>query len=183
MSTHTIGTPATTSLVGVQFNHAPATLSDADLATIAQGIYKDVPFAGGNRPGAILPGAFSRQGLLWLPSDTRSSPLVVRTGDWVAVDSYGDVFLIPRRALPTTLTGSVTLASGSSVVASATDITSYGWQVGTHVASSHTPAGSVIGSIAPGGLSFTLLDLATGALATATGSATETMTAGTFTHS
>ena len=131
-------------------------VSDADLATIAQGIYKDVPFAGGNRPGAILPGAFSRQGLLWLPSDTRSSPLVVRTGDWVAVDSYGDVFLIPRRALPTTLTGSVTLASGSSVVASATDITSYGWQVGTHVASSHTPAGSVIGSIAPGGLSFTL---------------------------
>lgn len=182
MALKTIGTPATTSLSGAQFYHDSTDLSNADFASIANGICKDTP-AGGNLPGTIMPGAFTRVGDLWLPQSS-SNPLRMRNGkDWACTDGYGNVFFIPQRAMPKTLTGSVTLVSGSNTVTSTTDITTYGWQVGTYVASSHTPAGTVIGSIAPGGKSFTLIAFATGAVANATDSATETMTAGTFTHS
>lgn len=190
MATKTAGTPATTSLTAVQYSPAPSTLSDADLATIAQGIYKDggygapdgVDDGAGNAIARIVPGAFIRAGLLWLPGRSKRA-VAIYPGDWVAVDGYGNAFPIPQRALPGTLTASVTLTNASNTVSSATNILTYGWQVGTHITSSHTPAGTVIGSIAGGGLSFTMVAVATGAAANATGSATETMTAGTWTHS
>lgn len=193
MATKTVGTPLTTSLTAVQYSPDPNKTSNADFATVAQGIWRDRtqsaagPFGGGNphddggRVGSILAGAFVRGGLLYLPGRERM-PIVINPGDWICVDGFGNVFLIPQRALPTTLTGSVTLVSGSNVVTSATDIRTYGWQMGTHVTSSHTPASSVINTIAPGGLSFTITDTS-GVAANATGSATETMTGGTFTHS
>jgi hypothetical protein len=104
-------------------------------------------------------------------------------GDSIAIDQFGNVFVIPSRALPKTLTASVTIASGSPNVTSATDIRTYGWQVGTHVTSTSTPSGSVIGSILPTGLGFGLVAFATGLAAVGAGSFTETMTAGTWTHS
>jgi hypothetical protein len=189
MATKTAGTLATTSLTAVQFSHDPNALANADFATIALGICKDGLESGGNLIGAVQPGAFTRVGDLWLPTSL-FGPLKARNGkDWVCTDGYGNVFLIPQRAMPKTLTGSVTLTSGSNTVTSTTDITTYGWQVGTYITSSHTPAGTVIGSIAPGVKSFTMVAFATAgpgitaAAANATGSATETMTAGTFTHS
>jgi len=190
MATKTAGTLATSTLTAIQW--FPGTTSAADLATVAQGIYIDGGFGApdglsdgrGNRPGQIMGEAFSTNGLLYVPG--RRGPLIVYPGDWVANDGFGNVFLIPQRALPKTLTASVTLANASNIVTSATDIRTYGWQVGTHVTSSHTPANSVIGTIGPDGKSFTLVTINANQAPTAsnaTGSATETMTAGTFTHS
>lgn len=190
MATKTAGSLTTSTLTTVQYWPDPTDLLPADLATIANGIWKDGGYGcpppaqagGGNKIGAILPGAFVTGGRLYLPGGRSPAGIAVYPGDWVATDGFGNAFIIPMRALPKSLTESVTLTNASNVVTSATDIRTYGWQVGTHVTSSHTPAGSVIGSIAPGGLSFTLVDT-TGAAANATGSATENMTAGTFTHS
>jgi hypothetical protein len=190
MATKTAGSLATSTLTAVQFWPDPTDLLPADLATVAQGILKDGGYGApppaasgsGNKIGTILPGAFVAGGLLYLPGNRSPGAIKVYPGDWVAVDGFGNAFVIPQRAMPKTLTGSVTLASGTNSVTSATDIRTYGWQVGTHVTSSHTPASSVIGSMSPDGKTFTLTDL-TGAAANATGSATETMTAGTFTHS
>jgi hypothetical protein len=171
------------------------------LATIANGIMRDsgqvqpagatggfapaTSDGGGNAPGkalSIFPGAFVRQGLLWLPNRTTNGPMNVQPGDWVMTDGFGNAFLVPARALPKTLVLSITLTNASNVATCATDVRAAGWQVGTHVTSAHTPAGTVIGSIAPSGKSFTLVAFATGAAANATGSQAENMTAGTFTH-
>jgi hypothetical protein len=174
----------------MQYWPDPTDLPAADLASVAQGIFEDGGYGSpppaqrgaGNKIGRILPGAFVAGGLLFLPGGRAPGGIKVYPGDWVFNDGFGNAFIVPQRALPKTLTGSVTLTSGSNSVTSTTDIRTYGWQVGTHVTSSHTPANSVIGSISPDGKTFTLTDTS-GVAANATGSATETMTAGTFTHS
>ena len=202
MATKTAGTLLTTTLTAIQYSPDPGVMANADVATIALGIMRDAGQAqpagatggfapatsdgGGNAPGgafAIFSGAFTRQGLLWLPNRTTNGPMNIQPGDWVAIDGFGNAFPIPQRAMPKTLVLSITLTNGSNVATCATDIRAAGWQVGTHVTSAHTPAGTVIGSIAPSGKSFTLVAFATGAVANATGSQAENMTAGTFTHS
>ena len=56
MATKTAGTLATTTLTAVQFSHDPNALSNADFATIAAGIFTDIPTAGGNAAGRIYEG-------------------------------------------------------------------------------------------------------------------------------
>lgn len=197
MATKTAGTAGTTTLTVVQYF---PNIADADLATLNQKCWRDAgavigPLGsgginadgGGNKPGQILPGAFTKQGLFFSPGGRTDAPLQAQPGDWFAVDGFGNGFVIPQRALPKTLTQSVTLVSGSNVVTSTVDIRTLGWQVGTAIASTHTPANAVIGSIGAGGLTFTMVTVTASpyavAAANATGSATETMTAGTFTHS
>lgn len=197
MATSTAGTLATTTLTAVQYSSDPNALSNADFAAIANGIYRDVgqkglgPYGGGgvkdpagNAPSVILPGAFTRAGLLWLPLRGRE-PLQVMPGDWVANDGFGNVFLIPQRALPKTLTlANCTTVSGSPLLTFPSDIRALGWQNGTHVTGTNIPSGSVIFDIGVGGLTANLYAIATGLKVNATGSSgAVTVTAGTFTHS
>src|SRR5512135_48683 len=116
MATKTAGTLATTTLTAVQWSPDPNALSNADLATVALGIFKDAgqmkggPFGqptensgDGNKIANIFPGAFTRGGELFIPLRGRN-PLKVMPGDWVATDGFGNAFLIPQRAMPKTLT-------------------------------------------------------------------------------
>lgn len=190
MTAKTGGTLATTTLSGMQYWPDPTDLPAADLASVAQGIFEDGGYGSpppaqrgaGNKIGRILPGAFVAGGLLFLPGGRAPGGIKVYPGDWVFNDGFGNAFIVPQRALPKTLTGSVTTTTSSNVVASATDIRTYGWQVGSHITGTGIPNLSVIGSISPDGKTFTLTDT-TGAAANATGSATVTATVGTFTHS
>lgn len=88
MATVTLGTTADNSLTAVAFSGSSQVLSDADLAAIAQAILSDTNIA---RPMAMSIGAggFTRDGLLYLP-DNRGV-VVVRPGDYVAVDTTADV--------------------------------------------------------------------------------------------
>ena len=76
MATITIGTTAQTTLVGVQFQKS---VLPADMATIANNIRNDQI---NGRP--IFPGAFSSQGLLYVPN---RGVLQVLPGDYVAYDA------------------------------------------------------------------------------------------------
>jgi hypothetical protein len=198
MATLTGGTLATTTLKLIQWYpgyQGTSSTTATDFATIKNGVMRDPgqpkgstwgnshgPVdARGNKVPSILPDGVSVNGLVTLPGGRGTIQLL--PGDSIAIDQFGNVFVIPSRALPKTVTASVTVASGSPNVTSATDIRTYGWQVGTHVTSTSTPVGSVIGSILPTGLGFGLVAFATGLAANGTGSFTETMTAGTFTHS
>jgi hypothetical protein len=183
MSLKTIGTLGTTTLQGAQFYHDSTDLSNADFATIAAGIFRDGLTGGGNIP-AILPGAFTRAGDLFIPDRNPLNPLKVKQGDWVAIDTFGNVFMIPQRALPKTLTlANCTTVNGSPIVTAPSSVTALGWQNGTHVTGTNIPNNSLIGSLAANGLSFSLVNTS-GALVNATGSASNTtITAGSFTHS
>jgi hypothetical protein len=75
MATITAGTAATTTLVGVQFQKS---LSAADVAAIANSILD--PDVNGS---PIYPGAFSLQGLLYIPN---RGVLHVKRGDYVVYD-------------------------------------------------------------------------------------------------
>lgn len=179
MATKTAGTLATTTLTAIQYSPDPNVMSYADQATVAGGIRRS-----GNAWTQIFPGAFERAGLLYIPGHHDADPLVVRPGDWVANDGFGNAFLIPQRAMPKTLTATCTGTAGSPAVTSATDLRTLGWQNGTHITSTHTPTGSVIGDMAPDGKSFNLYAFSTGLKVNSTGGAgAETFTAGTFTHS
>lgn len=99
MATKTLGTSATTSLTAVLFSYAPATLSDADLATVCQAIRSQDNVAH-PRAQQIGVGGFSREGILYLP-DNRGS-IIVRPGDYIAVDtnsSSGWPIVIPANAI------------------------------------------------------------------------------------
>lgn len=91
MSTKTLGTNGTTTLVAVSFSSAPATLSNADMATIAQNIKWD-----GVNGNAVEPGAFTRMGLLFIP---RRGVLKVLPGDYVAYDSTGWPILVSSNSI------------------------------------------------------------------------------------
>lgn len=186
MALKTIGTLAMTTLSGAQFSPDPNALSNADFATVAEGIANDTA-AQRNVVGSIMPGAYTRSGLLWLPHEGPGrNQIAARNGkDWVAIDSFGNVFFIPQRAMPKTLTlANCTTVSGSPVITAPSSIIPLGWQNGTHVTGTNIPAGCVIGLMSANGLTFSLFTYATGALTNATGSASNvTITAGTWTHS
>lgn len=193
MATKTAGTLLTTTLTAIQYSPDPTTMSEADLATVAQGIFKDGGFGSpdgiadgsANKIAAIFPGAFTRAGLLFIPGRNRTGPLLVAPGDWVATDGFGNAFLIPQRAMPKTLAlANCTTTNGSPNIVAPSSVLALGWQNGTHVTGTNIPAGSVIGDLAANGLSFNLYAIATGAKVNATGSAANVnITAGTFTHS
>jgi hypothetical protein len=83
MATTTGGTTSTTALTTLKFS-AGADMADADIATIAQLIKDDLlGFSGAAAPANIVPGAFSRQGLLYVPN---RGVLKVLPGDYVMVD-------------------------------------------------------------------------------------------------
>lgn len=199
MALKILGTLATTTLQGAQYSSDPNVLSATDFATIANAIFRDAgqmtgsPFggswqgdAGGNKPGTIAPGAFVRAGLLYIQLRGDNGPLQVFPGDWVAHDQAGNVFLIPARACPKTLTlANCTTVSGSPVITFPSSVIALGWQNGTHVTGTNIPANSVLGDLAANGLSANLYsNAAPGVKVNATGSASNTtVTAGTWTHS
>ena len=86
MSTRTLGTDATTTLTAVAWSPASSTLSDADLATIQNAIKYD-----GVEGDRVYPGAFTRNGLLFVP---RRGVLQLQPGDWVGVDANGWPILV-----------------------------------------------------------------------------------------
>ena len=183
MALLTLGTPAATSLQGRQFSMDPNYLAAGDLYTIVQGIWQDGGFGAppnmqigaGNRLNSINQGAFSRNGWLFLPGGR--SAIKVFQGDWVATDGAGNVFVIPQRACPRTLTASGNATNGSNIVTFASSILPLGWQVGTQIAGTGFAAGTLIRSIARNGLSMTTSNNFTGT----TGAVA--LTAGTWTHS
>lgn len=198
MATLTAGTLATTTLTairwvpgyqGIDSTHA------TDFATIANGVARDPgqPLGSvwgnasgpvdslGNKTNQILQGAVDASGWLTLPGGRGRVKLL--PGDTVATDDFGNLFLIPARALPKTLTATVTTTNSSAAVTSSTDLRTLGWQNGTHVTGTNIPSGCVIGDLGTAGNSFNLYTFSTGAKATATGSGSVTATAGTFTHS
>lgn len=196
MATNTAGTLATTTLTAIQwYPNYPGTDSThaTDFATVAQGVARDPgPPLGssygnasgpvdsaGNKTNIILPDAVDVSGWVTFPGGRGRVKLL--PGDWIAVDGFGNVFPIPQRALPKTLTGSVTTTNASANVTSATDVRTYGWQNGTHLTGANIPNGVVIGDLATDGKSFNLYTFSTGAKANATGSGAVTATAGTFT--
>lgn len=84
MATHTLVTAGGKSLTAVTFSYAPATLAQADLATICQGIKNDLT-------QQVIPGSFTREGKLFIP---RRGVLQVLPGDVVATDDRGFVYLL-----------------------------------------------------------------------------------------
>lgn len=200
MTTNTAGTLATTTLTAIQFIPGYPTTDSThatDFATVANGVARDPgqPLgatlgnsmgprdAGGNKIGAQLPGAVDASGWVTLPGGR--GRVQALPGDWIANDGFGNVFVIPARALPKTLTlASCTTTNNSPALVFPSDIRTLGWQNGTHITGTNIPAGSVIGDLGPDGKSANIYAFATGLKANATGSsAAVTITAGTFTHS
>lgn len=98
MSTVTLGTDATTTLTAIAFDQG---VSDADFATILQGILDDYYHGGGVAPTPpasprIYPGAFSRGGALYVPN---RGILYARPGDYVAFDATGWPILVGANAI------------------------------------------------------------------------------------
>ena len=182
MTLKTIGTLATTTLSGAQFSSDPNALSNADFATMANGIWAWYG-AQGNKVGQIIPGALSRDGIL-----TAGDVMLIKlgklfTGNWICTDQFGTPFFIPRRSLPTVTTLSGTPISGSASITMASSVIVAGWMVGTHITGTDIPANTVIGTISASGLVITMQNTS-GVAVTATGSpGSVTITAGTFTHS
>lgn len=155
MALKTITFNASVTLQGAQFYHNPTSLLPADLATIAANIFKDGSDNGGNKPGVILPGAFTRSGMLWKPA-TPQNPIKVRQGDWVAVDMLGNVYYLPVRALPKTLTLTCAYNNGQPTITATSSLYAAMWQNGTYVTGSGIPANSLVCNISPNGLSFNI---------------------------
>lgn len=171
MATSTGGTKATTTLgTGVQFPgpNGATSLADADVAAVANLILND------QDPGQIVPGAWSRMGLLYVPN---RGVLKTLPGDWVFVGPDGFPYLVPAIALPTTLTATGTTNSTTAVTGLSANVIAQGWVPGMLIAGTNLTAGTTIAAIAAGGLSLTLSAAATGS-----GSGI-TFTAGSFTHS
>lgn len=83
MATATLGTTANNSLTALKFS-AGADMLDPDVGTITQDIFDDVLGIGANgKPSRVWPGAFTRQGLLFVPN---RGVLKIFPGDYVAVD-------------------------------------------------------------------------------------------------
>lgn len=89
MSTVTLGTSATTSLTALAFQRGG--LAAADLATIYEGIKDDQV-----NTHPIFPGAFSSQGLLYIPN---RGILQVLPGDYVGIDSQGWPILVSANSI------------------------------------------------------------------------------------
>jgi hypothetical protein len=170
MATKTGGTKATSTLFGIQFpgKNTTATLSDADVATIANSIIDDAD------PPTILPGAFSRMGLLYIP---RRGVLQMKKGDWAFVSPSGFPYLVPEIDAPQTLTATGDTHTSTLIDNLSTNVLAIGWRPGAYITGTNIPALTTIASIAPSGLSLTLSAAATGS------TATQTYTVGSYTHS
>lgn len=83
MATITLGTASTTTLTAVAWGPM---MNPADLATISRLI--KVP-AVLNPSQPRLPGAFVKEGLLYIPSRFSNSPIRLQVGDVIGVDSTG----------------------------------------------------------------------------------------------
>lgn len=169
MALKTLGSLGTTTLSGQQWPGANAanSISDADIATIANAIINDAS------PPANLPGAFSRMGLLYVPN---RGILKVLAGDWVCYDPSGWPILLADMAMPATLTA--TVASGTSgtpgTIVFTANVRALGWQVNTPISGTNIAAGALILSLSNDGLTVT---------ANTTGIPSGTVTAGSYTHS
>lgn len=83
MATVTLGTTANNSLTALSFSPVAA---DADLASIRALIADDLLGFTAAKPARITPGAFVRDGLLFVPN---RGVLKVLPGDFVACDANG----------------------------------------------------------------------------------------------
>lgn len=94
MATHTFGTSASSSLTAVKwFPGQGSGISNADMATIAEAIW----FQDNKNPTPI-PGAFSFNGLLFLPGNR--GVIQPKPGDVVAVDTnFGWPIVVSKEAL------------------------------------------------------------------------------------
>jgi hypothetical protein len=169
MSTKTGGTNATSTLTALQWTgqYGATSISDADIATIANDIIQD------NDPPAILPGAFSRMGLLYIP---RRGILKMRDGDWVMVGPEGFPYLVPRIASPGTLTATTTGGTSATpgTITFAASVLTRGWMVGAAISGTNVASGALILAISGDGLTVT---------ANTTGTPSGTITVGSWTHS
>lgn len=88
MATKTLGTNGTATLPFAIQWYPGTTISPADLATIQESILNDI-----NPAHPIWPGAFSNNGLLFVPN---RGVLQVLPGDWIGVGTTGwPVLLAP----------------------------------------------------------------------------------------
>lgn len=200
MATKTVGTPATTTLTAIQWLPGYQGIDSThatDFATITAGIYADggqpigsnvgtgYPDDGGtgNKPSFILQGAIDKNGWVTLPGGRGRIRLT--PGDWICTDGGGNVYVVPVRALPTTLTlANCTTVNASPAITTPSDVRVLAWQNGTAVSGTNIPSGSIIGDLNTTGTGFNLYSASTGLKVNATGSASNvTITAGTFTHS
>lgn len=90
MATSTFGSQAQTTFTGLGFS---GSMAAADVATIANLILDDQVNA-----HPIWPGAFSQNGLLYVPN---RGVLKILPGDWVAVDTTGWPILVSKNAAGT----------------------------------------------------------------------------------
>jgi hypothetical protein len=173
MSTKTVGTVSTTALTAVQippsYNATPY-VSDTDWATIQNSILSD---ADGTHP--IVPGAFTRQGLLFLPR--HRGVIKLCPGDWVAVDLNGWPVVISNYSLPQTLTATGT-HNTTKTITFVTSVLALGWQVGMPLSGTSMGASAVISAISADGLTVTASVASTGS-----GAQTVTVDGGGWTHS
>jgi hypothetical protein len=185
LATKTLGTLLTTTLTALQFQRGG--MAAADVAAIANSILDDFAAAGGNGTqtfgagtlgGAskIWPGAFSSNGLLYVPN---RGVLQMQPGDWVAVNAEGFPILVPFSSLPATLTATGNTHTSSLIDNLSINVLSLGWRPGMLIASSAAdiPAATFIETIAANGLSLTLTKAATGT------NVADTLTVSDFTHS
>ena len=167
--TKTAGTLATTTLTGAQWpgQNAAGSISDADIATIANAIIND------QDPSAIWPGAFSRMGLLYVPN---RGILRMLQGDWALYGPDGFPYLVPSVALPKTLTAVCTGGTNGTpgTVTFASSVIPLGWQVNAAISGTNIAAGALITSISVDGLTVGC---------NTTGVPAGTITVGSFTHS
>jgi len=91
MSTLTLGTNATTSLTALAYLAGIGSMVPADQATIANAIKNDV-----NPAHPIWPGAFSANGLLFVPN---RGVLQMLPGDYVGVDDQGWPILVSANSI------------------------------------------------------------------------------------
>lgn len=176
MATKTGGTLATTTLTGVQFNYAPATLSDADLATISQGIYDESIIRRTGRRTVTVNNALARNGQLFLPGGR--GVIKLTNGDWVFVDpATGWPIVIPYNAMPATLTATGNTHTSTLIDTLSANVNTLGWYPGMPITGTDVPASTRILSIAANGLSLILTAAATGT------HSTSTFTVSNFTHS
>lgn len=168
MATLTAGTLATTTLTALQSaGLGTQNPSDADIAAITVAILNDQSF------GQIVPGAWSRAGLLFIPN---RGVLRMQPDDWAAVDPAGFPYLIPASALGQTTTATGTATSGSKNITFASSVLALGWKISAQVTGTNIPASSFITNISSDGKTITISNAATG-------SGANTATYGTFTHS
>ena len=176
MAVKTGGTLATSTLSGVQFNPAPATLSDADLATISQGIFDQGILKRTGLRTVTVNNPFSRSGQLFLPGERGVIKLI--PGDWVFIDpATGWPIVIAANVMPATLTATGNTHTSTLIDTLSSNVKTLGWMPGMPITGSGIPASTRILSIATDGLSLVLT------AATTTTVSTTTLTVSSFTHS